>query len=691
MSKTKKIINRELSWLAFNHRVLQEAADPGVPLIERLRFLGIFSNNMDEFFKVRVASVKRMIGHEKEARRIIGEKPRNLMNRIQQTVIGLQKVFDKTYLEIVGQLEKENIFLINETQLSDKHRNFVEEYFESVILPNISPIMLRNVQEFPPLTDKSIYLVVILKRQKKHAAQTEYALIELPTDMASRFLVLPPEKNRKFIMILDDVIRTGLPRIFSIFNFDHFEAYTIKLTRDAELDIDNDISKSFLELISSSVSDRKKGQPVRFVYDKNIPRNLLDYLIREMDLDEEDNLIPGGRYHNFKDYMEFPNTGRTALEYSPTPPLIHPELFPGQSILEVMAQKDILLYYPYQKFSHFIDLLREASMDPAVKTIKICVYRVARVSKVTNALINAARNGKEVTVIIELRARFDEKSNIYWARKLEEAGVRVIFGVPGLKVHSKILQISRREGKSIRHYALVSTGNFHEQNAGVYSDLTLLTSDLRISQEVKKVFDFFENTFKTYTYKHLLVSPMNMRRRLITLIDKEIQHTHAGKPAYIILKINNLVDAEMIKKLYKASQAGVKIKLLIRGICCLVPGLPGISENIEARAIIDKFLEHSRIFIFSNLGKEKFYISSADWMPRNLDHRVEVATPVYDPLLQQQIRNYIDIQWSDNVKNRIINDSQSNPYVVRRPGENKIRAQIKLYEMIRDGSLSNES
>ncbi len=687
MGQVKKMINRELSWLAFNHRVLQEAGDPKVPLVERIRFLGIFSNNMDEFFKVRVASVKRMIDHEKLAKRIIGEKPRNLLNKIQQTVMRLQGIFDRTYADIVQQLAQEHIHLINEKQASAEQKRFIEQYFESGILPNISPIMLRNVEGFPSLTDKSIYLVIILRSSEKPDSDSEYALIELPTDQVSRFLVLPPNGDNKYIMILDDVVRVGLKRIFSIFHYDQFEAYTIKLTRDAELDIDNDISKSFLEIISSSVSDRKSGQPVRFVYDQHIPKNLLNYLVREIGLDEDDNLIPGGRYHNFKDYMEFPNIGGPELEYEPTPPVDHPDLKPGQSILEVVGKKDILLYYPYQKFSHFIDLLREASMDPAVRSIKICLYRVARVSKVTNALMNAARNGKEVTVVIELRARFDEKSNIYWSRKLEEVGVRVIFGVPGLKVHSKIVQITRKEGRGIRHYALVSSGNFHEQNANVYSDLTLISADPRISQEVKKVFDFFENTFKTYTFKHLLVSPLYMRRRLFALIEHEIHQAKAGKEAYITLKINNIVDAEIIKKLYKASQAGVKIRLLVRGICSLVPGLPGISDNIEARAIIDKYLEHSRIFVFCHSGREKFYISSADWMPRNLDHRVEVAAPIYDEKLQQQIRHYLETQWNDNVRNRIINEAQDNPYLSPEPGQEMIRSQMKLYQLISTGRL----
>jgi polyphosphate kinase len=685
MAKQKKLINREMSWLAFNHRVLQEAADPTVPLIERLRFLGIFSNNMDEFFKVRVATVRRMIGLEKYAKEIIGEKPKKLLNRIQERVIDLQKQFEKIYYDILCGLEKENIFLINEKHLSPSHRVFVENYFDENVLPVLSPIMLNQLDQFPSLADKSIYLAVRLTRATTEGSR-EYALIEIPSQEVSRFLVLPPDEDKKYLMLLDDVIRACLPKLFAIFRYTHMEAYTIKITRDAELDIDNDISKSFLEQISKSVSGRKRGEPVRFVYDKHIPEDLLHYLSRHLGLDSDDNIIPGGRYHNFKDFIEFPNIGGKHLEYHRTPAVSHPDIRPGESLLHLLSKKDLILYFPYQKYAHFIDLLREASIDPEVKTIKVCLYRIGRVSRIANMLINAARNGKDVTVIMELRARFDEKSNIFWSREFEEVGIKVIFGIPNIKVHAKIVQISRKEGKKMMHYAVVSTGNFHDGNAAVYSDLTLFTSDKRISQEVKKVFEFFENTFKRNTYKHLLVSPNFMRRRLLKLIDHEIVNAKMGRPAYIFIKINNIVDTEMIRKLYKASQAGVKIRLMVRGICSLMPGIPGLSENIEIHAVIDKFLEHARVFVFCNNNKELFYISSADWMTRNLDHRVEVAAPIYDPHVKEQVMHYMNIHWYDNVKARIVSPEQDNKYLVDSQPE-KIRSQMKVYELIKENKL----
>jgi len=474
------------------------------------------------------------------------------------------------------------------------------------------------------------------------------------------------------------VIRCNLQQVFAIFDYEQFEAYTIKLTRDAELDIDNDLSKSFLEKVQKGVSGRKKGQPVRFVYDQEMPRDLLKYLKQELEFDQYDSMIPGGRYHNFKDFIGFPNVGGPGLEYPPMPPSTNPQLKAASSIFQTISKGDVLLHYPYQKFSHFINLLREAAINPDVKSIKITLYRVASNSKVINALINAARNEKEVTVVIELQARFDEKSNIYWARKLEEVGVKILFGITGLKIHCKLLLITLKSGKKTMHYGGVSTGNFHEGNANVYTDVTLLTANKKITNEVEKVFDYFENTYKYYNYNHLLVAPQFMRNKLVSLIDCEIKNACNGKPAYIILKINNIVDNDMIFKLYQASQAGVKISLIVRGICGLIPGVPGLSENIEAISIVDKYLEHARMFIFCNNNVEKYYISSADWMTRNLDNRVEVASPIYDPLIQQEIRKIIDTQLRDNVKARIIDDCQSNMYR-KDSNDEAIRSQFQIY------------
>ncbi len=684
-TKPRKIINREISWLSFNHRVLQEAADPTVPLIERIKFLGIFSNNLDEFFKVRVASIKRMIdlasGNKRQLRKMLGDKPKAILKQIQEIVIHQQTQFQEIYQGILKELERENIFIINEKQLNEDQAVWVKNYFEDEVQPVLTVVLLHNIKEFPYLKDKAIYLATKISGETANPG-TEYALIEIPSNLLPRFVVLPTENERKYLIILDDVIRFCLEDIFTIFQYEKFEAYTIKLTRDAELDVDNDLSQSFIEKIANSVSRRNKGQPVRFVYDRQMPADMLDYIKKGLELDEDDNLIPGGRYHNFRDFMAFPGFGKTHLYYTPMPALDHPLVIPNESIFQVIAKKDILLHYPYQKFLDFLTLLREASMDPGVSGIKITLYRVAQNSKVINALINAARNGKSVMVIIELQARFDEKSNIYWSRKLEEVGVKVFFGIRGLKIHSKLVMITRKEGKRNTIYAAVSTGNFHEGNAVVYSDTTLLTADKRITREVKKIFSFFENTFKTFTYKSLLVSPNNARRRLMVLIDNEIKNSQLGRDAWIIIKTNSLVDTDMIKKLYQASNAGVKIRLIIRGTCSLIPGVKGLSENIEGISIVDRYLEHSRIFVFCNNNRELYYISSADWMTRNLDHRIEVTCPVYDTDLQKELRTQIELQWKDNVKARLLNGQQDNRY--KNPADKKrIVSQVEFYNYLK--------
>lgn len=689
MVKQKRIINREISWLSFNHRVLQEAADTSLPLMERIKFLGIFSNNLDEFFKVRVATVKRMMDYDRDVsrdmREMIGDKPKKVLKQIQKTVISLQSQFQQIYQEIISELQKENIYIINEKQLTSSQADFVKTYFEEEVRPVLSVIMLHNIEGFPYLKDKAIYLATKLTGREASVA-TEYALIEIPGNI-SRFLVLPTDGKNKYLIILDDVIRFCLSDVFTIFHFDKFEAYTIKITRDAELDVDNDLSQSFLEKISKSVSRRNKGQPVRFVYDRSIPEDLFSYIKTEMDLDDDDNLIPGGRYHNFRDFMDFPDFGMPHLTNTPPAPLAHNRIKPNNSILDVISEKDILLHYPYQRFMDFINLLREAAIDPRVGSIKITLYRVARNSKVINALINAARNGKDVTVIIELQARFDEKANIYWSKKMEEVGVRVLFGIRGLKVHCKLLLISRREGRSLINYAGISTGNFHEGNAKVYSDTTLLTKDKRISSEVKKVFLFFDNTFKTFSYKSLFLSPNYARRRIIALIDNEIKNKELGRDAWIIVKTNSLVDRDMIKKLYQASNSGVEIRLIVRGICSIIPGEPGLSENIRGISIVDTFLEHSRIFVFCNNNRELYYISSADWMSRNLDHRIEVTCPVYDTDLQDELKTQLELQWKDNVKARVLNREQDNRY---RSDKNvkKIRSQHEFYKYLKRKSVN---
>jgi polyphosphate kinase len=685
---TKKnivLINRELSWLAFNDRVLQEAEDKTVPLIERLKFLGIYSNNRDEFFRVRVATVRRAVKHHKKAIGVIGEDPVRLLNKIQKAVIAQQMKFESIYQEIIKELEQQNIFIINEKQLLPAQGTFVKSFFREKVKGSLFPIMLDNATSFPYLKDKSGYLIVKLGKAGK-AKKDKYAIIEVPTDEIPRFLVLPKDKDKNYVILLDDVIRYCLDEIFQNFENDHIEAYNIKLTRDAELDIDNDLSKSFVEKISKSLKERKKGQPVRLVYDSQIAPDMLEFVMKKIKLGKDDNPIPGGRYHNFKDFISFPNVGGSELYYKKNKPLQHPAFRNQTNLLKVIRQQDVLLTYPYQSFDHIIDLLREASIDPKVQSIKITLYRVAKNSSIVKALINALKNGKQVTVVVELQARFDEEANIYWSDKLLEEGAKVIYGVPGLKVHSKLFLISRKEGGKLNHYAHLGTGNFNGETARVYTDHTLLTSDKVITEEVEKVFTFYSDNFRGGSYKHLLVSPFFMRKSLVQLINKEIKNAKAGKKAWIVLKINNLVDEDMIRKLYEASSEGVHVRLIVRGICSLVPGIKGMSDNIEAISIVDKYLEHSRVFIFCNDGEEKYFLSSADWMARNLDHRSEVSVPVYDKEIQGQLRVITETLWDDNVKARILESKQSNEY--RKAGENKkIRAQEEIYKLFKSKKI----
>lgn len=681
LSKHLILINRELSWLSFNERVLQEAEDPHVPLIERLKFLGIYSNNRDEFFRVRVATVKRMVNMPKRAEELVGENPQQLLDKIQKTVIEQQRSFERIYNGILRQLNQHNISIINESQLTSEQGRFVKAYFREKVLPMLFPIMLDSNSPFPYLRDKSGYLIVKLghsKQPQKH----KYALLEVPTDSISRFLVLPREKEKTFIILLDDVIRYCLEDVFFNFEHDYFESYNIKLTRDAEITLDNDLSKSFLEKISKGIKDRKKGQPVRLVYDGKIAPDMLDFILKKIKLRKGDNLIPGGRYHNFKDFINFPNVGGSELVNKKNSPKKHPDLKAHTSVLKVLKEKDVLLTFPYQSFDHIVDTLREASIDPKVQRIQITLYRVAKNSSIVKALINALKNGKAVTAVVELQARFDEEANIYWSEKLKEEGATVIYGVPGLKVHSKLFLITRKEAGKQVLYAHVGTGNFNGDTSRIYTDHSLLTTNKLITEEVQKVFEFYSDNLKRGNYKHLLVSPFFMRKRLIALISNEIKNAKKGKTAYICLKLNNLVDPVMIQKLYEASAAGVNIRLIVRGICSLVTGIKGLSENIEAISIVDKYLEHSRLFIFANDTEEKYYLSSADWMTRNLDHRSEVAVPIYDAKIQATLKAVFDTLWSDNTKARILGSSQRNEYR-KNTRTNRIRAQEEMNRLFK--------
>lgn len=680
-ARTVQIINREISWLSFNERVLQEAEDPTVPLLERVRFLGIFSNNLDEFFRVRVATVKRMVALKKGLRENLVEDPKKILSEIQRIVLQQQQEFQTVYEDILDELEQTGIHLINEHELSEDQGAFVKSYFHTKVWPTLVPLMVHDIKKFPYLKDKSIYLAIKLSKSK-NPDDVGYSLIEVPTRSLSRFLVIPSISENKYVIILDDVIRYCLHEVYAILNYDQVEAYTIKITRDAELEMDTDVSKSFLEKMKKSLKQRKRGEPVRFVYDKDMPKDLLKFLMDRMKLDKGDNLIPGGRHHNFKDFMGFPNLGRKDLEYERITQLQHKDLEPYESILDVVQKKDVLLHYPYQSFSYFIDLLREAAIDPRVRSIKITIYRLANDSKVVNTLINAAKNGKKVVVVLELQARFDEEANIKWSNVLQDEGVTVLFGMQGLKVHSKVCLISRKNGSGgTQHFASVGTGNYNESTSRIYSDFALFTSDKRITSEIVKVFHLLEGrSHKPYYYRHLVPSPMQLRNRLVRLINAEIRNAKSGKEAYIHLKMNSLVDPDLINKLYQASKAGVRIRLNIRGICSLIPGKKGLSENIEAISIIDKFLEHTRVFVFSNGGDEVMYISSADWMGRNLDRRIEITCPIYDDEVRQEIRDFLEIQWKDNVKARTLNRSQDNEIHQLPKDAEEVRSQFALYD-----------
>jgi len=678
---TSNFINREISWLHFNQRVLQEAADRSTPLIERIKFLGIFSNNLDEFFRVRVATLARMAAFPEKKYDYDGFDPGKVLREINEIVIRQQKQFVDVYNYIHRQLEKENIFILTETQLNETQGEFVKNYFHDYVRPNLFPIMISNFEQSSALKDKSIYLAVCLGKKNSHIKE-DYALIKVPTDSVSRFLLLPSTDKSRSLILLDDIIRYCLKDIFQIFGYTSFEAYTIKFTRDAELDIDNDVSKSFIELISESIKKRSSGRPVRFIYDKTIPENLLKILIKKFRFSHTDDLLGGGRYHNFKDFIAFPNLGSLKLEYPAKIPLHHKDLPHSRSIFSSIREKDIMLHFPYQSFDYVIDLLREASIDPTVKSIKMTLYRLARNSNVINALVNAARNGKEVTVYMELQARFDEKANIDWSEKLGEEGVKIIFGMPGLKVHSKLMLIKRKEGNKNIYYSNIGTGNYNEETAKVFADDSLFTCDPDIASDVEKVFDLFENNYRPMRFKTLIVSPFYMRSFFRRMIQREINNAKTGKEAWMILKLNNLVDIDIVTKLYEASCAGVKIKIIARGTCILKAGIPGLSENIEAISIVDKFLEHSRILVFCNGGDEKYYLSSADWMKRNFDYRVEVACPVNDIKIQQELKAMLDIQLKDNMKARLLSYNRYNHYKTTK-GKKQIRSQYEIYDFLK--------
>lgn len=680
MAKKKQFVNREISWLSFNERVLQEAMDKSVPLIERLRFLGIFSNNRDEFYRVRVATIKRLQNLNKKSLQEIDFNPNELLEEIKQITLKEEKLFENAFSEIIKDLKEQNIFIVNEATILEKHQDFIVEYFDEKIRPYLIPIILKQKAKMPSLKDKSLYLGVKLYNNELKEIPL-YSLIEIPTNI-SRFLVLPGiDDKSKHVILIDDVIRFNLKKIYALFDFDNIEAYAFKITRDAELDIDYDISTGLLEKMEKSLVKRKKGKQVRFVYDSNMPIDLFSFLAGNSKQTNNENLIPGGKYHNFKDFINFPSIERKDLVNKKLPALEHPILLQTNNILSCIKEEDVFLSYPYQSFDYIIDFLREAAIDPKVTDIQINLYRVAKNSKVINALVNAAKNGKIVSVIIELKARFDEENNIHWSNILQDNDIRVIFGVPGLKVHSKLILVTRKVDKQKELYAHIGTGNFHEGTAKIYGDYSLLTYDTRITNEVEKIFQFFEKNYLSLTFRHLIVSPYSTRRKFVQLIDNEIKNAKAKKEAKITIKLNNLDDTILINKLYEASNAGVKINLIVRGICALVPGVKKQSENIKVISIVDRFLEHVRTMIFHNNGDELYFISSADWMVRNLDSRVEVTTPIYNKRIQKVIKKMLNLQLSDNVKARIIDENQKNEYVALN-GE-PVRSQIETYKFFK--------
>lgn len=674
--------NREISWLSFNKRVLQEALDASVPVLERLRFLGIYSNNLDEFFRVRVGTLNKLIG--KNLAKSLNFNPEEILDKIYKTLKKDEYYFARAFSKIKKDLAANGVFFLNETNLKADQLLWVKQFFKSNIRQGITPLILKDSLKFPAIKDKSIYLAI--KMSQQDTRKTQFSLIEIPTDYFSRFVEVPcKDSAKKYVMLLDDIIRVNLPEIFKVFEMDTFEAFTIKVTRDAELEIDNDISNSIVDKLSKSLKLRKKGKPVRFIADKRIPADLLYYILKRSQISKR-NVVLSGKYHNFKDFTKFPDFGMKNLLYDKNTPIPNLKMESEKTIFNSISKKDVLLFYPFNSFDYLLNFLREASIDPYVNEIKMSLYRLSKKSQIANILINAVKNGKKVTVVMEVTARFDEENNIYWAKQMEEEGIKVLYGNPNLKVHSKIVYITKKQNNKTKYFCNISTGNYNEVTANIYSDISLFTSQPEIAKDVANVFKFLE-TQKPQSFKKLMVSPFSTRSIILQGIENEIKAHQEGKKGYILFKMNSLVDDQIIDKLYEASIAGVEIKLIIRGICCLIPNLPEISENIEAISIIDKFLEHARVYYFKNNPKEKLYISSADLMPRNIDFRVEVGVPIVEKLLQKKILNYLNLQLKDNQKSRFHDLEMSNE--MKKDGTESSRSQIEIYKWIQSDYEEN--
>ena len=664
--------NRELSWLDFNARVLQEAEDPNVPLIERIRFIGIFSNNLDEFYKVRYATVKRIaLSGKKQKKLYQGLNAIDLLKEITKKTIELQDRSTYALNSIINKLKSENIHFVDEKTIPEKFIGLINDFFIDKIQPQLEIVVLNKKSKFPNLTDTSSFLTVKIISKKQ---EQKYALIKIPTKL-DRFLVLS-EKNQKYVILIDDIIRFHLNEIFEIFSPQSIKANMIKISRDAELDFAYDISKSYLEKISLSLKNRSSGEPVRFVYDNEIEKKTLDFLLDKLKFDHDtDSIIPGGKYHNRRDYMSFPSMNKNNLSYKKFEPLDLKGFDLSKNIFDTLKKRDYLLHTPFHKFTYILRLLSEASIDPSVTKISITIYRLSKLSSVANALINAAKNGKEVVVQIELQARFDEKANIKYAKLLEEQGVKLIFGIQNLKVHAKICVIERKSSHGLEKFGFISTGNFNESTAKIYTDFTLFTCDKKILNDISKVFKFFNANYKKFNFQHLKLSPFDTQSFFTKMLKREIKNAKKGLPAYVKIKLNSLTSYAMVEELYKASREGVKIKMIVRGICCL---LPENEKNIEVRSVVDRFLEHTRFFIFNNNGKNETYISSADWMTRNLDNRVEVTCPILDPNIKKEINDIFEIYWSDNVKSRTVNNEIPNQYQINQNSKKLIRSQIEI-------------
>lgn len=674
------LINREISWLYFNERVLQEAADEGVPLIERLRFLAIFSSNLDEFYRVRVATLNRLTEIDSTTKELLSFNPKQVLSQIKRLVIKLEAEFDVLYEKIISELAKENIHIVDYKALNCEQGEFVRTYFQDHVVSKLVPVILtagKKELPFPNLNDKKIYFFVKLIRTKKSI----YSLLEIPLPALPRFIVLPNEGKSKFVILLDDIIRYCLDDLYSIFNYKSIESYTVQITRDAELDLDLSENEVFIDEMTKSLLKREKGKPMRLLYENKMPNDVVSYLVKNIDLKPE-GLIPGKRFSNFKDFINFPNIGSKKLEYRVKKPLLVKGIDYRSSLFSQMSKKDFLVSSPYQSYDYIIHFLREAAIDPKVVSIHITLYRLAENSNVINALINAAKNGKKVQVFVELKARFDEKANIDWSKKLQKAGADVKVALGEYKVHSKVCLVKRREKRKIVHYVTLSTGNFNEQTAGVYCDHTLFTKREEIGLDLSRLFKGLRNQRFYGNYKTIITSPLDTRQSLYHFIDREIAYSKEGKMASIILKMNSLTDEDVIRKLYQASNAGVKIDMIVRGMCCLVPNIIGFSENIRVRSIVDRYLEHARVWIFENNGDEELYLTSADFMTRNLDRRVEVTFPILDVNIKQEIKDILLLQLRDNRKAREINAENDNRYI-KENSLSKHQSQVEIYNYLK--------